>query len=180
MRILLKKYMYTIAFLAITPYLLACSGDLAKPEDTVVSASHSVYIEGGVLKVFSAGQREILYVYVRPEVVGRWVVAGGEGGNQSSPWLHKTSMIWALGDEDGWFSGESPRQAFSSLFDSRNMTLTVASGTYAVREAGFVVISLDENWQPGNVKTGIDSLRIFDIPEASRKHLMSEARKHLD
>jgi len=177
---MLKKYIYTIAFLVIAQCLPACSGNLAQREDIVVSSSHSVYIEGGVLKVLSAGQRGVLYIYVRPEVVGRWVVAGGEGGNQSSPWLHKTTMYWALGDKDGWFAENSPRQAFSSLFNSRNMTLTMESGTYAVSEAGFIVISLDKNWQPGKIKTGIDSLRIFDIPEANRKHLLSEARKQYD
>jgi hypothetical protein len=172
------RYIYTIAFLATTQCLLACSGNLAQREDTVISESHSVYIEGGVLKVLSAGQRDVLYIYVRPEVVGRWVVAGGEGGNQSSPWLHKTTMFWAPGDEEGWFPEDSPRKSFSCLFDSRNKTLSMESGTYAVSEGGFIVISLDENWQPGKVKTGIDSLQVFDIPEENRKHLLSEARKH--
>jgi len=174
------KPVYTIAFLIIAQCLPACSANLAQREGTVVSASHSVYIEGGVLKVLSSGEREILHIYVRPEVVGRWVVAGGEGGNQSSPWLHKMTIFWALGDRDRWFAEDSPRKAFSILFDSRNRTLTMESGTYAVSEGSFIVISLDENWQPGKVKTGIDSLRIFDIPEANRKHLLSEARKHFD
>lgn len=174
------KYIYNLALLALAQYLLACSGHLTQREDTVISSSHSIYIEGGVLKVLSAGQRKALYIYVRPEVVGRWVVAGGEGGNQSSPWLHRTTMYWTLGDEDGWFAEDSPREAFSCLFDSRNRTLTMESGTYAVSEGGFIVIALDENWQPGQVKTGISSLSMFDIPEENRKRLLSEARKYTD
>jgi len=177
---MVKKAIYTIVILAIAQYLLACSGTPSQREDTVVSSSHSVYIEGGVLKVLLAGQRGVLHIYVRPEVVGRWVVAGGEGGTQSSPWLHKTTMYWALGDEDGWFAEDSPRIPFSCLFDSRNKTLTMEGGTYAVNEGGFIVISLDENLQPDQVKAGLNSLRIFDIPEENRKHLLAEARKHFD
>jgi len=174
------KYSHIIAILIAALCLLACSGNQVKSEDTVISASHSIYIEGGVLKVLSAGQREVLYIYVRPEVAGRWVVAGGEGGNQTSPWLHKTTMYWALGDEDGWFAENAPRKAFSCLFDSRNKTLTTENGTYAVREGSLVVISLGEDWRPGTIKTGINSLRIFDIPEENRKHLLSEVQKHID
>lgn len=173
-----RKYLYVVTLLATTLLLPACSGNPAEGEETVVSASHSIYIEGGVLKVLSAGEREILYIYVRPEVVGRWVVAGGEGGNQSSPWLHKMTMYWALGDKDGWFADNAPRKAFTFLFNSRNKTLTMESGTYAVNERSFIVISLNEDWQPGKVKTGIASLTIFDIPEQNKKHLLSEARKY--
>jgi len=175
-----RKIPYIITFLTTTLCLLACSGNRIEREDTVISASHSIYIEGGVLKVLSAGQREILYIYVRPQVVGRWVVAGGEGGNQSSPWLHKMTLYWALGDEEGWFAEKAPRKAFSALFNSRNKTLTMENETYAVSEEGFIVISLDENWHPGVIKAGIHSLRIFDIPEENRKHLFSEVRKYLN
>jgi len=177
-KMMTRQYSYIITLLTTTLLLLACSGNQLEREETVVSASHSVYIEGGVLKVLSAGEREILYIYVRPEVVGRWVIAGGEGGNQSSPWLHKMTMYWALGDKDGWFAESAPRKTFSFLFNSRNKTLTMESGTYAVSERGFIVISLDEDWRPGKIKTGIDSLNIFDIPEQNKKHLLSEARKH--
>jgi len=174
------KHPYTITVLIITLFLAACSGNQITREDMVISASHSIYIEGGVLKVLSADRREVLYIYVRPEVAGRWVVAGGEGGNQSSPWLHKMTMYWALGDEEGWFAGNAPRKAFSCLFDSRNRTLTTERGTYAVSEGGLVVISLGEDWQPGAIKTGINSLRSFDIPDENRKHLLSEVQKHID
>ena len=120
---MVKKAIYIITILAIAQFLPACSGTPSQRQDTVVSSSHSVYIEGGVLKVLMSGQRGVLYIYVRPEVVGRWVVAGGEGGIQSSPWLHKTTINWALGDPDGWFAEDSPRVPFSCLFDSRNKTL---------------------------------------------------------
>ncbi|MFQ5643600.1 MAG: hypothetical protein ACE5FQ_07860, partial [Thiogranum sp.] len=125
------KFLYSIAFLALIQCLSGCSGQMPQREDTVISSSHSVHIEGGVLKILSAGRQPLLYIYVRPEVPGDWVVAGGEGGNRSSPWLHGTTIFWAAGDADGWYAADAPRKAFSCLFDSRNKTLTMESGTYA-------------------------------------------------
>ena len=46
----------------------------------MVSSSHNIYIEGGVLKVLSDDEQNILYLYVRPEELDRWVAAGGGGG----------------------------------------------------------------------------------------------------
>lgn len=43
---------------------------------------------------------------------------------------------------------------------------------------GFVVIALDENWRPGAVTSGLDSLRVFDLPEDQSKHLISASRKY--
>ena len=58
------------------------------------------------------------------------------------------------------------------------MTLTLETGTYAVRRGDFVVVSLDDSWQPGVVSSGLDSLRVFDLTETARQRLISHARKH--
>lgn len=64
------------------------------------------------------------------------------------------------------------------MFDSQQMTLTVETGTYAVRRGDFVVVALDENWRPSAVTSGLDSLRVFDLPEDQSKHLISASRKY--
>jgi len=175
---LFMKTRYGIILLLLVQGLCACSTSPHSPQqDVVVSASHSVYLEDGVLKILEDGERAVLYLYVRPEQPAGWVIAGGEGGNQPSPWLHRITLHWAAGDKSGWFAEDAPRKTFSCLFDSRNWTLTMDSGTWAVNEHGFIVVALDENWYPGKVKTGIESLRLFDVPAETRRHLLTEARK---
>lgn len=177
----MKTTFFTLAFLVATQSLVACSEQLTHPtrgEPALVSSSHSIYIEGGVLKVFADEEQNMLYLYVRPEVLNNWVTSGGGGGNQANPWHHKSSMYWSLGDEHGHYLKDGPQKAFTCLFDSRHMTLTIETGTYAVRRGDFVVIALDENWHPSVVKSGIESLRVFDLPEEDRKHLISASRKY--
>ncbi|GMQ84017.1 MAG: hypothetical protein BMS9Abin06_0766 [Gammaproteobacteria bacterium] len=177
----MNRTLCILAFLATAQSLPACNGQPTHPsndKNTVVNASHSIYIEGGVLKVLSADTQNILFVYVRPEVTDQWIATGGGGGMEDKPWLFKSALSWTLGDENGEYSNDAPKKAFSFLFNGQNMTLTVDTGTYAVRREGFIVIALDSNWRTSAVKSGIESLRIFNIPEDAGQHLLNEARKH--
>lgn len=179
----MKRTLYTLLILMIARSLMACTGQVAhSPRDkpTVVTASHSIYIEGGVLKVFSDDAENMLYLYVRPRVLDRWLASGGGGGNQTNRWHHETSVSWALGDENGMLHSEAPRRTFSCLFDSQRMLLTLETGTYAVRRGDFVVIVLDENWRPSLVKSGINALQVFDLPQDDRIRLISRARRYYD
>ncbi len=177
----MKKTLYSLIVLAITHSLLACSEyptHPSKSNDTVVRSSHNVYIEGGVLKVLSGDDHNILYLYVRPEQLDLWVAAGGGGGNQDDPQLFRSAIVWAQGDENGWHSNDAPRKAFNFQLDSRDMILTTDKGRYAVRSGDFIVITLDQDWYPGKVNSGIESLQLFDLPDADKQHLVNEARKH--
>ncbi|MCO6413780.1 MAG: hypothetical protein J5I92_13660, partial [Thiogranum sp.] len=106
--------------------------------------------------------------------------SGGGGGNQTNPWHHQTSVSWVLGDANGMLHSGAPRRTFRCLFDSQKMVLTLETGSYAVRRGDFVVIALDENWRPATVKSGIDALRVFDLPEGDRTRLMTRAREYYD
>jgi len=177
----MKKALYSLVIPALAYSLLACSGyptHPSKSSDTVVSSSHTVFIEGGVLKVLSGDEHNILYLYVRPEKLDHWVAAGGGGGNQASPELFKSAIVWAQGDENGWHSNDAPQKAFNFQLDSHDMILTTDKGTYAVRSGDFIVITLDKDWYPSAVNSGIDSLRLFDLPDYDKQHLVNEARKH--
>jgi hypothetical protein len=87
-------------------------------------------------------------------------------------------MHWALGDDHGWYPEHTKRKAFNYLFDARSMTLTVDSGTYAVRRGELIVISLDEDWKPAAVESGLASLNLFDVADEQRKQLAAAVRKH--
>jgi len=177
----MKTTLLTVFLVVIAQVLLACSSQATHPdrgESRQVSSSHSIYLEGGVLKVFAHEEHQLLYVYVRPEFPGRWVATGGGGGNPSDPWQHKSSVFWTLGDAHGEYLKDGPHKAFTCVFDSQQMTLSVETGTYAVRRGDFVVIALDENWRPSTVSSGLDALRSFDLPEAQSNHLMAASRKY--
>ncbi len=161
--------------------LVACSGQPARPSkggNTVISSAHNIQIEGGVLKILSDDERNILYLYVRPEKIDRWVIAGGGGGKQAEPWLFRSSIVWAQGDENGWHSNDAPKMTFNFELDSRDMKLTTDKGTYAVRSGDFVVITLDEDWYPCTINSGVNSLRQFDLPDADRQRLVKKVRQH--
>ncbi len=168
----------SLVVLALAVSLSACSGNSPRNDGPVVNESHSVYIEGGVLKVLSDDDQNLLFVYVRPEVVDQWVASGGGGGNQENPWYFKSAFAWTLEDERKWYGKSSDTKAFDFMFNSREMTLTVNTGTYAVRQGDFIVISLDKDRNPTTVSAGIDALRSFDIPEDQRQRLLKEARKY--
>ncbi len=177
----MKQTLYPLVILAFAYSLLACSEYPTHPSkggETVVSSSHNIYIEGGVLKVLSDDEQNILYLYVRPEEINHWVAVGGGGGNQADPWLFKSAIVWAQGDENGRHSKDAPQKAFNFQLDSRDMILTTDKGTYAVRSGDFIVISLDKNWYPSAVNSGVESLRLFDLPDSDKQHLVNEARKH--
>ena len=177
----MNKTLCLLIALACMHLLNACSAPLLNPEKharTVVNESHSIYIQGGVLKVFSDEEQNILYVYVRPKAIGQWVAAGGGGGKLDNPWMYKSSLFWALGDMDGRYYEQSTRKAFSYLFDSKAMTLTMDSGTYAVRRGELIVISLDEDLKPDTVNSGLASLSVFDVPDQASKSLMAAVKKH--
>jgi hypothetical protein len=173
--------LYTLVFLVSAQFLMACKGDTTRPSQsshTAVSVSHSIYIEGGVLKVLSENEQNVLFVYIRPMVNGRWIPTGGGGGMQDEPWLFTSAASWTQTDESGEYSSDSPKASFRFLFNGQDMTLTTDTGTYAVRRGGFIVISLDDSWRTGTVKSGIESLRNFDIPEPDRQRLLTKVRKH--
>jgi len=177
----INRTLFILVFLAIAQFVSACNRNIAPPsqsDNIVVKASHSVYIEGGVLKVLSDNEKNILFVYVRPEVIDRWVATGGGGGMQDKPWLFKSAASWTLGDEKGDYSTGAPQKSFNFLFNGQDMSLKVNTGTYAVRKGDFIVISLNSNWSTGTVKSGIESLRRFDMPEDRKRRLLTEARKH--
>lgn len=161
--------------------LIACSSyptHPSKSNDTVVSSSHDVHIEGGVLKVLSGDEHNILYLYVRPARLDHWMAAGGGGGNEPDPRLFKAAIVWAQGDGNGWHANDAPLRTFDFQLDSRDMILTIDKGTYAVRSGDFIVITLDDSWQPVSVNSGIESLRLFNLPDTNQRHLINEARKH--
>lgn len=177
----MKQALFSLVLLSFAFSLAACSGQPARPSkggNTVISSAHNIQIEGGVLKILSDDDQNVLYLYVRPEKLDHWVVAGGGGGKQARPWLFRSSIVWAQGDENGWHSNDAPKRTFNFELDSRDMKLTTDKGTYAVRSGDFVVISLDENWYPGTVNSGVDSLRQFDLPDADRQRLVDKVRKH--
>ncbi len=177
----MKQVLSTLVVLSLALSLAACSGQPARPSkggNTVISSAHNVQIEGGVLKILSDDERNVLYLYVRPEKIDHWVVAGGGGGKQTEPWLFKSSIVWAQGDEHGWHSNDAPKMTFNFELDSRDMKLTTDKGTYAVRGGDLVVISLDEDWYPGNVNSGVDALRQFDLPQEETQRLVSKVRQH--
>ncbi len=177
----MKKTLYPLVILTFAHSLFACSAYPTHPSkgvDTVVSSSHNIHIEGGVLKVLSDDEQNILYLYVRPEELDRWVAAGGGGGNQTDPWLFKSAIVWAQGDENGWHSDDAPQKTFNFQLDSHDMILKIDKGTYAVRSGDFIVISLDKDWYPSTVNSGIESLRLFNLPDNDKQHLVNEARKH--
>ena len=177
----MKRTLYALLCLCAVQSLVACSGQQTNPDKykrSVVSASHSIYIEGGVLKVFSDGEQNMLYLYVRPTALDRWVASGGGGGNQANPWHYSASMSWALGDENGWFPKDAPRETFTCLFDSERMMLTIDARTYAVRRGDLVVIALDENWRPHVVGTGTASLEVFGLSEVNRERLELQAHRN--
>jgi len=176
-----NRILYALIFLVSTQFLVACSEKIAHPSEnynTGVNASHSVYIDGGILKVLSENQQDILFIYIRPAVTGRWIPTGGGGGTQDKPWLFKSSASWTLGDENGDRSSDSPQKSYSMVFDSRNMTLTTDTGTYAVRRGSIIVIYLNSDWRTQTVKSGIESLRKFDLPEEDKQQLVNKVRKH--
>jgi hypothetical protein len=144
----------------------------------MASESHSIYIEGVVLKILSDGDQNVLFVYVRPEVIDQWVATGGGGGMQDEPWLFKSATSWTLGDENGEYTKNAPQKTFDFLFDSRNMTLTVDAGSYAVNQGGFIVIALDSSWGTSRVMSGLESLQRFDMPDDKKQRLLAEAQKH--
>ena len=177
----MNRVLYPLVILAFAHALFACSGHAVKPsrgESTVVSAAHSIYLEGGVLKVLSDDDQNILFVYVRPEVLDHWVASGGGGGNQDNPWHFKSAIVWTPEEERMQYGKSSDTKAFDFMFNSQDMTLTVDNGTYAVRRGDFIVIALDKDMNPVAVSSGIESLRSFDLPENEKQHLLSEARKH--
>lgn len=177
----MKKTLCSLITLVCAHSLLACSQyptHRSKSVDTVVSSSHNIYIEGGVLKVLSGDEHNILFLYVRPEEMDNWVAAGGGGGSQTEPWLFKSAIVWAQGDGNGWHSNDAPQKTFNFQLDSHDMTLKTDKGTYAVRSGDFVVITLDKDWYPGTVNSGIESLRLLDLPDSDKQHLVNEARKH--
>lgn len=177
----INRTLYTLVFLTLAQLLSACSEHTTRPShgiSTVVSVSHSVYIEGGVLKVLSDNEQNILFVYVRPESIDQWVATGGGGGMQDEPWLFKSAASWTLGDENGGYSKGAPQKTFDFLFDARNMTITVDSGAYAVNRGGFIVIALDSDWRTSTVESGMESLRRFNMPDDEKQRLLTEARKH--
>lgn len=177
----MKKTLRSLVILTFAHSLLACSEYPTHPSkgrDTVVSSSHNVYIEGGVLKVLAGDDHNILYLYVRPEQLDYWVAAGGGGGNQADPRYFNSAIVWAQGDENGWHSNEAPKKAFNFQLDSHDMILTIDKGTYAVRSGDFIVITLDEDWYPSTVNSGIESLRLFNLPDTEKQHLVNEARKY--
>ncbi len=164
-----------------TQLLVSCGGSAVRPDNNssaMVASSHSIYVKGGVLKILSSDMGKILYVYTRPQNLNRWVTSGGGGGSQDKPWLFSSTASWALGDENGEHSSDAPRKSFNFIFNSRDMTLKVDSRTYAVRKGDLVVITLDDAWRAGAVKSGIESLRNFRMPEDDRKHLLDEIRKY--
>jgi hypothetical protein len=175
----MTRILFTLVTAATTICLVSCATDPEQPEAPRITASHSVFIEGGVLRVLRTETRPLLYIYVRPRVLDHWVIAGGGGGSEPTPWRHQATMFWAPGDADGWYDPDATRKAFGFLFDSRSMTLTVARGTYAVKPGQFIVIALDRNWQPDYVEAGTEGLRIFEMPDENRKHLMSEALRQV-
>ena len=177
----MKKTLYALITFAAIQSLLACTGQVINPEKharSIVNESHSIYIQGGVLKIFSDDEQDILYVYVRPKSIDHWVTAGGGGGKLDNPWMYKSAMHWALGDEDGWYHKQAERKAFSYLFDAQGMTLTTDVGTYAVRRGELIVISLDENWKPGAIESGLGSFSVFDVPDEEREQLVAAVKKH--
>ena len=123
-------------------------------------------------------EKNILYVYIRPADTGKWLATGGGGGVQDKPWLFKSAASWTLGDENLRYTGDSPTRSFSFVFDSRNMTITTESGNYAVRKADIIVITLDSEWKTGSVKSGIESLRDFDLTDKKRQQLEKKIREY--
>ena len=58
------------------------------------------------------------------------------------------------------------------------MTITTESGNYAVRKADIIVITLDSEWKTGSVKSGIESLRDFDLTDKKRQQLEKKIREY--
>ena len=77
-----------------------------------------------------------------------------------------------------WHSNNAPKKAFNFQLDSHDMILTIDKGTYAVRSGDFIVISLDKDGYPSTVTPGIESMRLFNLPDNDKQHLVNEARKH--
>lgn len=178
----MKTTLYACITFVIAQCLPACSSEMVDPEKhqrTLISETHNVFIDGGVLKVFADDEQNILYLYVRPGVLGHWVTAGGGGGNQDNPWLYKSALYWALGDSSGWYARNAPRKGLEYLFNSKDMTLTLETGTYAVRRGELIVISLDEHWQPAVVDSGVSSLKVFAADTENAQRLESVVRSHL-
>ncbi|TCK18231.1 hypothetical protein DFR30_1506 [Thiogranum longum] len=172
---------YTLILMAYVQLLTACSESPALATEfnaTRVNNAHSVFIQDGILKLLKANEHTVLYVYIRPGDSGLWLATGGGGGIQDKPWLFKSAASWTLGDDGHKYTRESPTRSFSFIFDSRNMTLTTESGSYAVREGDMIVITLDSNWKTGSVKSGINALYDFDIPVENSQQLVKEARKY--
>jgi len=176
-----NRTFYSLVFLIFTQLLFGCNENITRPANNSsaeVYASHSIYIEGGVLKILSNEMEKVLFVYIRPETLDQWVVSGGGGGSQDQPWLFSSASSWALGDEDGEYSKDAPRKTFNFIFNSRDMTLKVDSRTYAVRKGDLIVIPLGSDWHASAIKSGVESLRSFRIPDDDRQNLLSEIRKY--
>ncbi|VAW72896.1 hypothetical protein MNBD_GAMMA15-403 [hydrothermal vent metagenome] len=177
----MNQFFYSLVFLGATQLLSGCGGNVApvRHDSTkMVSASHSIYLEGGVLKILSNDTENVLLVYIRPENPGKWIASGGGGGSLDKPWLFRSAASWVKGDDNGKYSIDAPRKTFDFIFDSRNLTLKVDSRTYAVRKGDLIVILLDSQWRATGIKSGVEALRRINMPEYRKKHLLNEVKKH--
>lgn len=177
----MNRILYTLVFMTCAHLMTACSEAPVRASDgpeASVSSAHSVYIQNGILKLLKANGKTILYIYIRPDNPGHWLATGGGGGVQEKPWLFRSASTWTLGDEKHEYTGSSTKKSFSFVFDSRNMTLTTDSGSYAVADGDLIVITLDSDWKTGSVQSGIESLQTFDMPDADRQQLVMKVQSY--
>lgn len=177
----MNRTLLTLVFMTCAHLLTACSEAPVRASGgpvASVSSAHSVYIENGILKLLNANGKTILYVYVRPKNTGHWLATGGGGGLQDKPWLFRSASTWTLGDENHEYTGSSLKKSFSFIFDNRNMTLTTDSGSYAVTDGDFIVITLDSDWKTGSVQSGVGSLQGFDMPDVDRQQLVRKVQSY--